>query len=61
MADEELQIVNLMNEINILRDAIVGHGCGGHWTTNGYDKEYECDHGYPWTCEECPCQKEPKP
>ena len=60
MDDKDLQIANLMNEIDILRDAIASHGCGIVWHETQDGREADCDHGYTWTCEECPCQKEPK-
>lgn len=37
------------------RRAIQKLGCGGRHThtTNGAD--FDCDHQYTWTCDECPC------
>lgn len=34
---------------------IVNRGCGGY---RDYWGEYDCHHGYDWTCDDCPvCQE----
>ena len=37
------------------RRAIQKLGCGGQHTNTTDGADFDCDHDYPWTCDECPC------
>ena len=37
---------------------IVARGCGGYWENNSNAHEFDCEHGYDWDCDYCPCTTE---
>ena len=30
-------------------------GCGGHWTDTPNGRDFDCENGYIWGCDQCPC------
>jgi hypothetical protein len=36
-------------------EQIVSLGCGGYYQETSDGTEFDCDHGYDWDCENCPC------